>query len=205
MANDCYRIYSSSCPVTREQLQWYSNVLVRMQGVFTDMSRKFVIEAVLLTIYGQLLMPSRQVEYIIPYSTILELHDIHYSGENVMPDEEEDIHVKQKISELIAFLEEPLSKKKIERALLSPWRISSPLLVNAKTSLLIVFAEEKGQFGDVFDPIETELILTSQREESPILTDQIELIKRIFQEEIDTQVYDIEDFDFALEDTIISI
>lgn len=205
MANDCYRIYSSSCPVTREQLQWYSNVLVRMQGVFTDMSRKFVIEAVLLTIYGQLLMPSRQVEYIIPYSTILELHDIHYSGESVMPDEEEDIHVKQKISELIAFLEEPLSKKKIERTLLSPWRISSPLLVNAKTSLFIVFAEEKGQFGDVFDPIETELILTSQREESPILTDQIELIERIFQEEIDTQVYDIEDFDFALEDTIISL
>lgn len=205
MANDCYRIYSSSCPVTREQLQWYSNVLVRMQGVFTDMSRKFVIEAVLLTIYGQLLMPSRQVEYIIPYSTILELNDIHYSGESVMPDEEEDIHVKQKISELIAFLEEPLSKKKIERALLAPWRISSPLLVNAKTSLLIVFTEEKGQFGDVFDPIETELILTSQREESPILTDQIELIERIFQEEIDTQVYDIEDFDFALEDTIISL
>ncbi|MEX2416264.1 MAG: ADP-heptose synthase [Paenibacillaceae bacterium] len=169
------------------------------------MNRKFVIEAVLLAIYGQLLMPSRKVEYIIPYSTILELHDIHYSGESVMPDEEEDFHVKQKIADLITFLEESLNKKKIERALLAPWRISAPLLVNTKTSLMIVFAEEKGQFGDVFDPIETELILTSQREESPILTDQIELIERIFQEGIDTQVYDIEDFDFALEDTIIKL
>jgi len=122
-----------------------------------------------------------------------------------MPDEEDDVHVKQKIAELIDFLEDSLNKKKIERALLSPWRISSPLLVNDKTSLFIVFSEEKGQFGDVFDPIETELILTSQRVESPILTDQLTLIERIFQEEIDTQVYDIEDFDFALEDTIITL
>jgi hypothetical protein len=167
------------------------------------MSHKFVIEAVLLAIYGQLLSPSRRVEYMIPYSTILELHDIHYSGESVMPDEEEDIHVKQKIAEIIAFLEEPLNKKKIERALLATWRVSAPLLVNESTSLLIVCSEEKGQFGDVFDPIETELILMSQREQVPILTDQIDLLERIFQEEIDTQVYDIEDFDFALEDTII--
>lgn len=169
------------------------------------MSRKFVIEAILLTIYGQLLIPSRQVDFVIPYSTILELHDIHYSGESVMPDEEEDIHVKKKIADLIAFMEEPLNKKKIERALMVPWRISAPLLVNANTSLLVVFADENGQFGDVFDPIETELILTSQREGIPILTDQVELIERIFQEEIDTQVYDIEDFDFALEDTIITL
>ncbi len=169
------------------------------------MSRRFVIEAVLLTIYGQLLIPSRQVEYIIPYSTILELHDIHYSGESVMPDEEEDILVKQKIADLIAFLEEPLNKKKIERALMAPWRISAPLLVNAKTSLLVIFSDEKGEYGDVFDPIETELLLTSLREEIPILTDQVELIERIFQEEIECQVYDIEDFEFALEDTIITI
>jgi hypothetical protein len=168
------------------------------------MNRKFVIEAVLLAIYGQLLLPSRYVEYIIPYSTILELHDLKNSHEPVMPEEEEDIHVKKKIAELLAFLEASLNKKKIEKALLAPWRKSTPILVNETTSLTIIYADENAQFGDCFDPVETELILTSLREEIPILTDQVDLIDKIFQEEVDIQIYDIEDFDFALENTIIT-
>ncbi|MGV2644703.1 ADP-heptose synthase, partial [Clostridium perfringens] len=39
------------------------------------MTRIFVTEAVMLAIYGQLLVPPKPVEYIIPYTTILELYE----------------------------------------------------------------------------------------------------------------------------------
>ncbi|MNP55485.1 hypothetical protein D3C76_1501390 [compost metagenome] len=55
-------------------------------------------------------------------------------------------------------------------------------------------------YGEMFDPIETELLLSSQREKVPILTDQFELIQRIIEGGVPVQVYDIDDFDFALEE-----
>lgn len=55
-------------------------------------------------------------------------------------------------------------------------------------------------YGETFDPIETELLLSSQREKVPILTDQFELIQRIIEGGVPVQVYDIDDFDFAMEE-----
>lgn len=59
---------------------------------------------------------------------------------------------------------------------------------------------DTAQFGEFFDPIETELLLTSQRLGIPILTDQVELIARIIESESPVQVFDIDDFDFAMDD-----
>ncbi len=39
------------------------------------MPKRFAIEAVMIAIYGQLLVPARPVEYLIPYSSVLELYD----------------------------------------------------------------------------------------------------------------------------------
>jgi hypothetical protein len=166
------------------------------------LNRRFVIEAVMLAIYGQLLMPGRQVEYLIPYSTILELYDMRESPDPVMPDPEEDVHVKEKIGELIAFFEEPLNKKKIEKTIVTPWKKSSPILVNAETTLTIVYAIDNAQFGEAFDPVETELLLTAMREQAPILTDQLEFIDKLIEHEVPVQAFDIEDFEFAVEEDI---
>jgi len=166
------------------------------------MNRRFVIEAVLVAIYGQLLIPGRQVEYIVPYTTIMELYEMRDSNEPIMPDSDEDVHVKQKISELIAFFEDALNRKKIEKALTTPWKKSAPLLVNENISFTVVYAVENAQFGEIFDPIETELILTASREQAPLLTDQVELIEQLIEHEVQIQAYDIDDFEFAVEDGV---
>lgn len=70
------------------------------------MSRRFVIEAVMVAIYGELMVPSAPVEYIVPYTTIMELYEFHNSPETLMSDSADELHVKNKISELIAYLEE---------------------------------------------------------------------------------------------------
>jgi len=164
------------------------------------MSRRFVIEAVMVAIYGQLLKPGRQVEYFIPYTTILELYDMKDGSEPVMPDEDEDRHVKEKIGELIEFFEIPLNRKKIERALMQPWRKSPPLIVNDEVTFTVINAVENAQYGEGFDPVETELILTSQREQAPIITDQYEFLDKIVEGDVPVQAYDIEDFEFAVEE-----
>lgn len=166
------------------------------------MCRRFVIEAVMVAIYGQLLVPSRQVEYVIPYSTIEELYEMRDSDEPVVPEPDEDAHVKQKITELIAFFEDSFNRKKVERALVAPWRKSPPLLVNDKVSFTIVNAVENAQFGEMFDPVETELILVSQSEQAPLLTDQFDFLDKVFEAEIPVQVYDVDDFEFAVEEGI---
>lgn len=164
------------------------------------MNRRFVIEAVLAAIYGQLLMPGRQVEYIIPYTTIMELYEMKESGEPVMPDPEEDAIVKENIGNMIAFFEDSFNKKKIEKALAAPWRKSPPMPINEHTTFTVVYSIENAQYGEVFDPVETELLLTAAREQAPILTDQFEFIERLIDCEVPVQAYDIEDFEFALEE-----
>ncbi|MBP1155676.1 MULTISPECIES: ADP-heptose synthase [unclassified Paenibacillus] len=166
------------------------------------MSRRFVIEAVLVAIYGELMVPSRPVEYVIPYSSILELYEMKDSEEPVMPEADDDAFVKEKIGELIGFFDDPFNKKKIERALKGPWRSSPPLPVNDKVTFTVVYSVENEQYGEMLDPIETEVILTSLREQVPVLTDQIELMEKIIQAEIPVQVYDVYDFEFAVEDGI---
>lgn len=164
------------------------------------MSRPFVTEAVMVAIYGQLLAPPAPVEYIVPYTTILELYEFQSSADPMMDNATDDQHVKTKINELISYFEEPLNKKKIERALAVPWAKSPAILFGNQASITIVNAMDTAQYGEYFDPIETELILTSQRLGIPILTDQVELIARIIESESPVQVFDIDDFDFAMDD-----
>jgi len=166
------------------------------------MRRRFVIEAVMVATYGQLLVPARPVDYVIPYSTIMELYDMKDGAEPVMDDPDDDRHVKAKIGELIEFFQDPLNKKKIERALQVPWRESSPLILNENVSFIVINALDNAVYGETFDPVETEQILTASRLEIPILTDQLELQDRIIDAEAPVQLYDIEDFDFAVEQGI---
>ncbi len=166
------------------------------------MRRRFVIEAVMVATYGQLLVPAHPVDYLIPYSTIMELYDMKDGAEPVMDDPDDDRHVKAKIGELIEFFQDPLNKKKIERALQVPWRESSPLILNENVSFIVVNALDNAVYGETFDPVETEQILTASRLQIPILTDQLELQDRIIDAEAPVQLFDIEDFDFAVEQGI---
>jgi len=163
------------------------------------MKRRFVIEAVMAAIYGELMVPNRPVEYLLPYSTVQELYDMKDNAEPVMPDPADDAHVKQKIGEMIAYFEESFNRKKIERAFPAPWKTSPPLLVNENVSFVVVNSIENAQYGEMFDPIETELLLTSLREQVPILTDQLDFLERVIDSEVPVQVFDIEDFEYALE------
>lgn len=76
------------------------------------MSRQFITEAVMVAIYGQLLAPPAPVEYIVPYTTILELYEFQTSPDPMMDNPADDQHVKSKINEMISYFEEPLNKKK---------------------------------------------------------------------------------------------
>lgn len=161
--------------------------------------RRFVIEAVMLAVYGHLLVPNRPVEFLIPYSTIAELYELRQGDERIMPDPDEDRHAKEQLEILIAFFENKLNQKKLDRALGTPWRSSAPLLLQDNVSCIIVNAMDNMRYGEVFDPIETELLLTSMHEQAPLLTDQLEYVARIIEYEIPVPIYDIEDFEYALE------
>ncbi|TJY44182.1 ADP-heptose synthase [Cohnella pontilimi] len=166
------------------------------------MSRRFVIEAVMIAIYGQLLLPKRPVEYRIPYSTVMELYDLKESQEPIMQDPDDERHVRMKIGEMIAFFEDPFNKKKLERALAAPWRESPPLPINENVTFVVVNAVENMQYGEAFDPIETEMILSSLRLQSPVLTDHVDFQDKIVQNGMPIQLYDIDDFEFAVEQGI---
>ncbi|MFC7679503.1 ADP-heptose synthase [Paenibacillus sp. GCM10028914] len=163
------------------------------------MSTIFVTEAVMLAIYGQLLLPAQPVEYIIPYKTVLELYELKSSEEPLMHTPPDDHHVRTKINELIRYFEEPLNKKKIDRALQVPWAKSPSIPLTETTLVTILNAMDTAPYGELFDPVETELLMTAQRIQAPVLTDQYEFIQRIIDSSIPIQVYDIDDFDFALE------
>jgi len=163
------------------------------------MPKRFVIEAVMMAIYGQLLVPTRPVEYYIPYTTILELYEFRTGDQPLMPDAEDELYVREKIDEMIRFFEEPLNRKKIEKILNVPWKKTS-LLVNDRVTLQVVNALDNAQYGEMFDPVETELILTGLSEQIPLLTDQLDFIDDVIKAEIPIQVFDIEDFEYALDE-----
>jgi hypothetical protein len=163
------------------------------------MARIFIMEAVMLAVHGQLLAPESPVEYIIPYTTILELYEMNDGSESIMPTPEDDAHVKNKIGELIAYFEDSFNKKKIEKALQMAWRKSPPLPINENVSFTIIYAVENEEYGEVFDPIETELILTAIKEKSPLLTDQLDFLDKLIDAQIPIEVIDVEDFEFAIE------
>lgn len=163
------------------------------------MPRTLVTEAVMIAIYGQLLAPSAPVEYLLPYTTVVELYELQTSHDPLMESKREDQHVKKKISQMLQYFEEPLNQKKIRRALQIPWALSSPILLSDLVSIRIVNALDTAVLGELFDPIETELLLTSQRFKTPLLTDQVEWISRILEAKVPVQIYDIDDFEYAVE------
>jgi hypothetical protein len=111
----------------------------------------------------------------------------------------DEVHVRSKISELIAMLEEPFNKKKLERALATPWGKSPPLPLNDYVSIIVIHAFENAEYGEEFDPIETEMIVSALREKAPIMTDQPDLVDRIIEASIPVQIFDMDDFEFAVE------
>jgi hypothetical protein len=165
------------------------------------MRKSFVIEAVMIAVYGEMLVPSEPVDYIVPYSTIRELYELRDSKDSIMPDPDDEQHARTKIAELITLLEQPFYRKQLERALTVPWG-KAPLLLNDNVTFIIISSYENEEYGEGFDPIETELILTSIRENAPLLTDQPEFIERLIDGEIPVQVYDLDDFEFAVEEGI---
>ncbi|ANF96603.1 hypothetical protein [Paenibacillus bovis] len=165
------------------------------------MPQAFVIEAIMIAIYGQLLHPDKPVNYIVPYTSIMELYEFAESQEPLMNDSVEEREVRERIKALIDYLEEPLNKKKIQRCLQMPWAVSSSILFTDHVQLSVVNAMDNAYYGESFDPIETELILSALRKEVPLLTDQFEMIHRMIEAKVPVQVYDIEDFSYALEGT----
>ncbi|MDD9270382.1 ADP-heptose synthase [Paenibacillus sp. GCM10023248] len=163
------------------------------------MSKTFIIEAVMLAVHGQLMVPGEPVTYVIPYTSIQELYELQTANDPIMLEEEDDGFVKQMIGELIAFFEESFNKKKIEKALTVPWRKSAPLPINEHVTLTVVYAIDNEAYGEQFDPIETELILTAIKEQAALLTDQLDFIERLIGAEIPVQAFDVEDFEFAVE------
>ena len=168
------------------------------------MTRRFVIEAVMVAIYGELLASSSPVEYIVPYNTIMELYEFRSSPDPLMNDPEDDRYVKEKINNLISYMEEPLNRKRLNKILVMPWGKTVSILFNEYITWTVVNAIDTEQYGEYLDPIETEVVLTAQKEQAPILTDQFELIRRIIEAEVPVQVFDIQDFEFALEPNVFS-
>lgn len=162
------------------------------------MRKKFVLEAVMLAIYGELLSPAKPTEYVIPASTIYELEEIEQTTEPIMPDQEDDRHVRGIIRDMIQFFDDPFKRKKMEKSLIAPWStVTFPF--SEEVQLTIIKSTDSASWGELFDPIETQLILTAMRLHSPILTDQVDWQERLLEHEISVQFYDIEDFEFAVE------
>lgn len=168
------------------------------------MPRQFIIEAVMVAFYGELLQPTGPVEYIVPYTSILELYELQSTPEIIMSNLDQDQHVKQQMKYLTTYLEEPLNRKKIERSLHIPWAKSASIPLGDSIVITIVNAVDTEVYGEDFDPIETELLLIAQRLEIPLLTDQFDFIQRIIEGGLPVQVFEIEDFQFAMEENVFT-
>jgi hypothetical protein len=165
------------------------------------MPKQFVLEAVMLAIYGELMTPVEPVEYLIPASTIYELEEFVHSPEPIMPQPDDDRHVRRMMEQMSQFFRDPFNRKRMEKGLVAPWsKITFPFQHGVEIS--IVKAEDTAFWGELFDPIETELMLTAMHFEAPLITDQIEWQERMLEYVIPVQFYDIEDFEFALEQGI---
>ncbi len=166
------------------------------------MRHRFVMEAVLAAAYGHLLVPANPVDFVLPYASVAELYELNNTTDPIMEDPEEDELVKQNIGHLIGFFDEPLNRKKIERALQVPWRESAPLLLNDMVQFTVVNSVDHATFGELFDPVETELIVLASKLNLPLLTDQVDFQTQLIEAEIPIHIYDIEDFEFAVEDLL---
>nr|WP_206766837.1 ADP-heptose synthase [Brevibacillus laterosporus] len=164
----------------------------------TKVKKPFVIEAIMLAIYGNLLVPSEPVEYLIPSSTLRELDEFIGNSSPIMHDPEEEQRVREIIGDMIQYFHNPFRRKMMEKSLVAPW--STVTFEHSDiVHFTIVKAEDTAMWGEIFDPIETELILTAMKWDVPLITDQTEWQDRLLEYVIPIQFYDIEDFDFAVE------
>jgi hypothetical protein len=164
--------------------------------------QRFVLEPILFAIFGELLYPTEPVEYLIPYSALIELYEMRDYDE-IVSDPVENERVKQNLAGLIAFFEQPFVKKKIDKTLKMPWQKSTPILFSESVTFTLVFSIDNAEFGETFDPIETELILTAKREGVPIISDQLEFQQRAMEMRIPVTFIDVADFGFAIEEDLI--
>jgi hypothetical protein len=161
--------------------------------------QRFVLEPVLFAIFGELLYPQEPVEYLIPYSTIMELYDLRDS-EQIVTDPSQNERVRQNLESVIQFFEQPFVRKKIERSLRVPWQKSSPILFSDRVTFTVVYALDNAEYGESFDPVETELILTARQMNAPLITDQLEFQQRIIQHRVPITVVDVADFGFLVDE-----
>lgn len=165
------------------------------------MSKQFVTEAIMLAIYGELMSPSQPVEYLIPASTIYELDEFIQSPEPIMPYSGDDQYVRKIMQEMSQFFHDPFNRKRLEKGLIAPWS-KVPFTFPNGVALTIIKVEDNAMWGEIFDPVETQLLLTSMRFEVPLITDQPDYQDRILEYIVPVQFYDVDDFEFALEQGI---
>lgn len=165
------------------------------------MSKQFVIEAIMLAIYGELMAPSQPADYYIPSSTIYELEEFIHSPEPIMPDPDDDFHVRRVMREMSQFFDDPFNRKRLEKGLIAPWS-TIPFTFPNGVTLHVVKVDDNEMWGELFDPVETQLLLTAMRFEIPLVTDQTDFQDRILEYVVPVQFYDIDDFEFALEQGI---
>jgi hypothetical protein len=170
------------------------------------LTSRFVVEAVMIAAYGALINHKEAVDFVIPYSSLSELYELDQSKEPIMDDQIEEKFVREYIKELIAFFESPMNSKKVQKSLIMPWASSAPILLDEHTNVqfTIVHAMDNAQYGELFDPVETEMILTAMRQQIPILSDQLDFIARLIEADVPVKVYDVEDFEFALEEGTVT-
>ena len=161
--------------------------------------QRFVVEPILFAIFGELLFPQEPVEYIMPYSTINELYELRDS-EQIVTDPAQNELAKQNIEKVIAFFEQPFVSKKINRSLRVPWQKSAPILYAEGVTFTVVYALDNAEYGEAFDPIETELLLLAKREQVPIISDQLDFQMRVMEAKLPIPVLDVEDFGFVIEE-----
>lgn len=162
--------------------------------------RTFVTEPLVLALFSELLLPSYPVRYLIPYSSLQELY--LFGNERLSEDEEEQNVIMENITILIDFFENPFVKKKIDSIASIPWAVSKPILYHEQVSFQVVNSTESAEFGDEFDPIETELLLLAAKENVPLLIEDPSIQQRIIDYDVSVQVYDVADFEFALEEDL---
>jgi hypothetical protein len=161
--------------------------------------QRFVLEPVLFAIFGELLFPNEPVEYLMPYSTVMELYEL-LESEQIVTDPGQNVLVKQNLEQLIEFFERPFVRKKIEKTLRMPWTKSTPILFSENVQFTVVFAIDNAEFGERFDPIETELLLLARREKLPIISDQLPFQQRITEANLPIPIIDVAEFGFFVDD-----
>ncbi|PWK13892.1 ADP-heptose synthase [Tumebacillus permanentifrigoris] len=162
--------------------------------------QRYVLEPVLFAIFGELLFPNEPVEYLMPYSTVMELYEL-LDTESIVTDPLQNEVVKQNVRKFIEFFEQPFVKKKMDKILRVPWTKSAPILFSENVTFTVVFSIDNAEYGETFDPIETELVMLARREQVPIISDQLEFGQRIVAAKVPVTVVDVADFGFLLEDT----